>query len=105
MPAPHNATLESLKCSEYINYSFDVFWWLELIIEVVKEKYLTCTFLNPNGPSGQFHWPCGDDRGYTHLSKVIMKIQAPTTSANGGTYFITEEKKNKTKNYFERTSV
>ena len=34
-----------------------------------------------------------------------MKIQAPTTSANGGTHFITEEKKNKTKNYFERTSV
>ena len=34
-----------------------------------------------------------------------MKIQTPTTSANGGTYFITEEKKNKTKNYFERTSV
>ena len=34
-----------------------------------------------------------------------MKIQAPTTSANGGTYFIAEEKKNKTKNYFERTSV
>ena len=34
-----------------------------------------------------------------------MKTQAPTTSANRGTYFITEEKKKKKKNYFERTSV
>ena len=34
-----------------------------------------------------------------------MKTQAPTTSVNRGTYFITEEKKKKNKNYFERTSV
>ena len=34
-----------------------------------------------------------------------MKTQATTTSANRGTYFITEEKKKKNKNYFERTSV
>ena len=34
-----------------------------------------------------------------------MKTQAPTTSANRGTYFIIEEKKKKNKNYFERTSV
>ena len=33
-----------------------------------------------------------------------MKIQAPM-SANGRTYFITEEEKNKTQNYFDRASV
>ena len=34
-----------------------------------------------------------------------MKIQTPTTLANERTYFITEEEKNKTQNYFGRTSV
>ena len=70
-----------------------------------EEENLTCTFLNPHEPSGQFQWPCGDDRRYVPLNKVIMKIQTPTTLANERTYFITEEEKNKTQNYFERTSV
>ena len=47
----------------------------------------------------------GDDRGCTSLNKVIMKIETPTMSPNGRAYFITEEEKNKTQNYFERTSV
>ena len=70
------------------------------MIEMVnkEEKDLTCKFLHPHGPSGQIHWPCGDNRLYVPLNKVIMKIQTPTTSANGKTYFITEEEKNKTQN-------
>ena len=92
MPAPQNETLESLKCNEYINCSFDGFWWLALIEVVNKEeKDSTCKFLHPYGPSGQFHWPRGDDRGYVPLNKVIMKTQTPLTSANGRTYFITEQ--------------
>ena len=34
-----------------------------------------------------------------------MKIQTPTTSDNGITYFTTDKQKNKTQNYFQRTSV
>ena len=70
-----------------------------------EEKDLTCNFLHPHGLSGQFHWPRGDDRGYVPSNRVIMKIQTPTMSENRRTYFITEEEKNKTQNYFERTSV
>ena len=102
----HKETLESHKCNDYITCCFDGLSWLALISVVNKEgKNLTCKFLHPHGLSGQFHWPRGDDRGYIPLNKVIMKTQAPTTSANRGTYFITEEKKKKNKNYFERTSV
>ena len=44
----------------------------------------------PMHTMGQFQWPCSDDRGYIPSNKVIMKIQTPTRSANGRTYFITE---------------
>ena len=33
-----------------------------------------------------------------------MKIETPSMSENGRTYFNTEEEKNKTQNYFEKTS-
>ena len=68
-------------------------------------KDLTGKSFHPHGPSSQFHSPRSDDRGYVPLSKVIMKIQTPTTSANGITHFITAEEKSKTHNYFEGTSV
>ena len=88
----------------HITCCFDEFWWLALINVVNKEeKDLTCMFLDPHGSLGQFHWPCGDDRRYVPLNKVIMKIQTSTTSANGKTDFITEEKKKQ--NYFGNTSV
>ena len=106
MPAPQNETLEPLKCNDYITCCFVGFWWLALIKVVNKEeKDLTCKFLHPHGLSGQFHWPRGDDRGYVPSNRVIMKIQTPTMSENRRTYFITEEEKNKTQNYFETTSV
>ena len=52
------------------------------MIEVVnkEEKDLTCKFFHPYGLS--FQWPHSDDREYIPLNKVIMKIQAPTVSAN-----------------------
>ena len=54
------------------------------MIEVVnkEEKDLTCKFFHPYGLSGQLQWPHSDDTGYIPLNKVIMKIQAPTVSAN-----------------------
>ena len=45
------------------------------------------------------------DRWSVPLNKVIMKIETPSMSENGRTYFNTEEEKNKTQNYFEKTSV
>ena len=84
----------------------DGFWWLALI-EVVnkKEKDFTCKFLHPHGPCRQFHRTRGDDSGYVPSNKVIIKIQTPTTSANGRPYFIIEEEKSKAQNSFERASV
>ena len=106
MPAPQNDTFESCKCNDYITCCFDGFWWLALIeVKNKEEKDLTCEFLYPHGPSVQFHWPCVDNGGYIPLNKDMMKIQTPTTSANRRIYLITEEEKNKTQNYFERTSV
>ena len=102
MPAPLTETLESLKPNDYITCIFHGHWWLVLIESVNKEeKDLTCKFLHPHGPTNQFHWP-DNDRGWVPLSRVIMKVQTPRTSVNGRTYFITEEEKNKTQNYFER---
>ena len=69
----------------------------------MEEKDITCKFLHPHGPSTLFHWPRNKDRGYIPFSKVIMKIQVPSTSVNGRTYFISEEEKDKTQNYFERS--
>ena len=93
----------SLKFNDYITCCFNGFWWLALIEVVNKEeKHLTYKFLHPRGQSGQFHWSRGEDIEITY---PYMKIQTPTTSANGRTYFITEGEKNKTQNYFERTSV
>ena len=81
LPAPQNETLESRTCNDYITSSFDGFWWLALIDLVNKEeKDLTCKFFHPYGLS--FQWPHSDDREYIPLNKVIMKIQAPTVSAN-----------------------
>ena len=64
MPAPQNETIESLKCNDYITCYFDEFWWL-VLIEVVnkEEKDVTCKSLHSHGPTGQFQWPRGDDRG------------------------------------------
>ena len=72
---------------------------------VNKKKDFTCKFLHPHGPSRQFHRTRGDDSGHVPLNKVIIKIQTPTTSANGRPYFITEEEKSKAQNSFERASV
>ena len=98
MPAPQNETLESFKCNDYITCCFDGFWWLALIEVVNKEeKDVTCKFLHLHGPSGQFHWPCGDERGYVPLNKVIMKIETPTMLANGRTYHISSLTRKRTK--------
>lgn len=105
MPTPLDETLELLKCNDYITCIFDGYWWLALIESVNREeKDLTCKFLHPHGPSHQFHWPTNRDRGYIPLSKVVMRVQTPSISVNGRTYFITKEEKNKTQNYFDRLS-
>ena len=62
MPAPQNETLNTMTTLLAALMGFGV--------------------LHPQQPSGQFHWPCGDDRGYAPLKKVIMNIQVPTMSAN-----------------------
>ena len=74
-------------------------WWIR------KKKTSHASFSVQIGKSGQFHWPRVNDRWIVPLNKVIIKIQTPDTSANGRTYFISEEEKNKTQKYFERTSV
>ena len=95
MPASQNETVESLKPNDYVTCCFDGFWWLVLIDAVNKEeKDLTCKFLHSHGPSNQFHWPRGDDRGYVPFNKVIMKIETPRTSVN-----------ERTLNYFDRQKV
>lgn len=106
MPAPPNETVESLKPNDYVTCCFDGFWWLVLIDSVnTEEKDLTCKFLHPHGPSNQFYWPRGDDKGYVPFSKIIMKIETPKTSVNGRQYFVKEDEMKRTQNYFDRQNV
>ena len=102
MPPPQEETVQSLQKNDYVTCCFDSFWWVALI-EMVNsaEKDYLCTFLHPHGPSTQFHWPRGNDKGYVPVTKIIMKIGIPTTSVNGRTYYITEDERKKTQNCFE----
>ena len=81
MPPPQKETVQSLQKNDYVNCCFDGFW-LVALIEMVNsaEKDYLCTFLHPHGPSTQFHWSRGNDKGYVPVIKIIMKIGIHTTS-------------------------
>ena len=101
MPDSPSDIGSSLRPNDYITCIYDGYWWLVLIDAVnTEEKDLTCKFMHPHNPTNKFYWPRSDDKAYIPFTKVIMKVNPPTCSDNGRTFFIKEDELSKTNNYF-----
>ena len=48
------------------------------------EKDLTCKFMNPYRHTETFHWPSRDDEAYIPFSKILAKVEAPTSQESSG---------------------
>ena len=43
------------------------------------EKDFTCKLMHPHGHTETFHWPSRDDEAYIPFSKILEKVETPTS--------------------------
>ena len=56
------------------------------------EKDFTCKFMHPHGHTETFHWPSRDDEAYIPFSKILEKVETPSSqSGSGRQYKLTKD--------------
>ena len=56
------------------------------------EKDFTCKLMHPHGHTETFHWPPRDDEAYIPFSKILEKVETPTSqSSSGRQYKLTKD--------------
>ena len=48
------------------------------------EKDFTCKLMHPHGHTETFHWPSRDDEAYIPFSKILEKVETPTSQSSSG---------------------
>ena len=75
--------IASLKPNNYVTCQYGDYWWLALVMAAnPEEKDFTCKFMHPYGHTETFYWPSTDDEAYIPFSKILEKVDTPTSQGS-----------------------